>query len=86
MEQARLEALKSLATISQAGRGVKSAKDAKRPFSPDPRLPTNGRRGSGEASGAQMAVSPRSPVRIRSTSSTGSTKILPSPILPLLAA
>ena len=33
-----------------------------------------------------MASAPRSPVRIRITSSTGRTKILPSPIRPVLAA
>src|SRR5690625_3758778 len=35
---------------------------------------------------AQMAFSPRSPVRMRIASSTGRTKIFPSPIFPVWAA
>src|SRR5436853_158489 len=36
--------------------------------------------------GRQMAISPRSPFRMRTTSSIEETKIFPSPILPVRAA
>ena len=42
--------------------------------------------GSRVRSRVQMRLSPRSPVRMRTTSSTGMTKILPSPMRPVLAA
>ena len=51
-----------------------------------PRPAGRGRQRSRLTGARQRASSPRSPVRMRTTSSTGVTQILPSPILPVRAA